>query len=98
MPSTRSAAGWTTAWTRPVGRPPGVVSRLEFEAERARVHYAGAAALLPAEDRRAMASAQVMAAVYRALLEELSRRRFPPGPRLRLSTARKLWVAARALL
>ena len=43
-----------------------------------------------------MASAEVMAAVYRALLDELERRAFPVGPRLRLSTPRKLWVAARA--
>ena len=41
-----------------------------------------------------MASAEVMAAVYRALLEELVRRAFPAGPRLRLSTPRKLWIAA----
>jgi len=79
-------------------RRPEVVALLEFEADRARAHYARAAALLPAEDRRAMASAEVMAAVYRSLLEELSRRTFPAGPRLRLSTARKLRVAAGALL
>ena len=45
-----------------------------------------------------MASAELMAAVYRALLEELRRREFPLGPRLRLSAPRKLWIAARALL
>jgi phytoene synthase len=81
----------------PRPRRPEVTALLEFEAGRAREHYARAAALLPAEDRRAMASAEVMAAVYRTLLEELSRRSFPPGPRLSLSTPRKLWVAARAL-
>jgi phytoene synthase len=70
---------------------------LIFEAERAREHYARAAALLPAPDRRAMAPAELMGAVYRTLLEELIRRRFPPGGRLRLSTPRKLWVAARTL-
>jgi phytoene synthase len=74
-----------------------VTALLQFEADRARQHYARADALLPAEDRRAMASAEVMAAVYRELLEELARRSFPVGPRLRLSTSRKLWVAARAV-
>jgi phytoene synthase len=78
-------------------RRPEVTALLRFQAERARAHYARAKALLPAEDRRAMASAEVMAAVYRALLAELERRSFPAGPRLRLSTPRKLWVAARAL-
>lgn len=79
-------------------RRPELLALLEFEAARARELYARAAARLPSEDRRAMASAEIMAAVYRSLLEELSRRRFPPGPRLCLSTARKLRVAARALL
>ena len=78
-------------------RRPEVTALLRFEAQRAREHYARAEALLPAEDRRAMASAEVMAGVYRTLLEELVRRSFPPGPRLRLSTPRKLWVAARTL-
>ncbi|HEV7499540.1 MAG TPA: presqualene diphosphate synthase HpnD [Vicinamibacteria bacterium] len=74
-----------------------VTSLLAFEGARASEHYARAAALLPPADRRAMASAEVMAAVYRALLDEMGRRGYPIGPRLRLSTARRLWVAARAL-
>jgi phytoene synthase len=78
-------------------RSPEVAALLRFEADRAREHYARAAALLPVEDRRAMASAELMAGVYRTLLEELVRRSFPPGPRLRLSTPRKLWVAARTM-
>ena len=78
-------------------RRPEVAALLRFEAERAREHYARAEALLPAEDRRSMASAELMAGVYRTLLDELVRRAFPPGPRLRLSTPRKLWVAARTL-
>ena len=81
-----------------VPRRPEVTALLGFQAERARDHYARAAALLPAEDRRAMVSAELMAAVYRALLDELRRRSFPVGPRLRLSTPRKLWIAARALV
>jgi phytoene synthase len=84
---------WSTA-NAPASRGAAL---LRFEAERAREHYARAEALLPAEDRRAMASAELMAGVYRTLLDELVRRSFPPGPRLRLSTPRKLWVAARTL-
>jgi len=84
------------AGTSPTRRPE-VTALLRFEAQRAREHYARAEALLPSEDRRAMASAEVMAGVYRTLLEELVRRSFPSGPRLRLSTPRKLWVAARTL-
>ena len=78
-------------------RRPEVTAMLRFEAQRAREHFARAAALLPAGDRRAMASAELMAAVYRTLLDELVRRSFPPGRRLRLSTPRKLWVAARTM-
>jgi phytoene synthase len=78
-------------------RRPEVAALLRFEAERAREHYARAESLLPAEDRRGMASAELMAGVYLALLDELVGRGFPPGPRLRLSTPRKLWVAARTL-
>ena len=82
------------------GPPPDAVRALmAFEGERARALYATARALLPAVDRRSMASAEVMAAVYRDLLEELARRGFPvSGPRLRLSRARRLWIAARTLL
>jgi hypothetical protein len=41
----------------------------------------------------------MMAAVYREILDELVRRGFPiAGPRLRLSTARKAWIALRALV
>ena len=78
-------------------RRPEVAALLRFEAERARAHYSRAEELLPGEDRRAMASAELMAGVYRSLLDELVRRSFPPGTRLRLSAPRKLWVAARTL-
>jgi phytoene synthase len=81
----------------PGPRPAPVQALLEFEAARAREHYARAASLLGAEDRHAMASAEVMAAVYRALLDELVRRSFPLAPRVALSKPRKLWVAALAL-
>jgi phytoene synthase len=72
---------------------------LGYQAERARQHYEQAQLLLPPEDRRSMLSAEMMAAVYREILDELVRRGFPiAGPRLRLSTARKAWIALRALV
>jgi len=79
-------------------RPPGLDGLLAFEAERARSHYAAAAAELPAVDRRAMLAAEMMAAVYRALLEEWSRRgRRIAGPRLSLNAPRKAWIALRTI-
>ena len=76
------------------GRRPGDL--LAFEAERTRGHYSEAKALLPAEDRRSMASAEVMGAVYRELLEEVARRGFPLRERVTLSRPRKAWIAARS--
>jgi 15-cis-phytoene synthase len=78
--------------------PENVRALLVFQAERAREHYTRAAAALPAADRRSLVSAQIMGAVYRALLEELVRRGFPQRPPLRLSRPRKLWLALRTLL
>ena len=68
-------------------------------AERARIHYDRAAALLPPEDRHALRPARAMGAIYRALLEELQRRGFPcfEGA-LRQSRPRRLGIAAAAWL
>jgi phytoene synthase len=72
---------------------------LAYQAERAREHYEAAAKLLPPEDRRAMTPAEMMAAVYRLLLDELGRRGYPiHGARLQLSRPRKAWAAFRALV
>jgi phytoene synthase len=71
---------------------------LGYQAERARQHYEAAQALLPPEDRRSMLPAEMMSAVYREILDELVRRGFPiAGPRLRLSRARKGWIAVRTI-
>jgi phytoene synthase len=81
------------------GPSPQLRLLLGYEAERAREHYDQARALLPPEDRRAMTSAEMMAAVYREILEELARNGFPiTGPRLRLSPVRKAWIALGALV
>lgn len=71
---------------------------LGYQAERAREHYEAARRLLPPEDRRSMTSAEIMSAVYREILDELTRRGFPvAGPRVRLSRPRKAWIALVAL-
>ena len=52
------------------------VALMEFQARRSHAFYTAAAALLPAEDRRAMVAAEIMAAVYRDLLRRIERDRF----------------------
>jgi phytoene synthase len=79
-------------------RPAGLPSLLAFEAERARSHYARAAALLPAGDRRSLLAAEIMGAIYRAVLEKWAARGHPVGgERVALTRARKLWIALRAV-
>jgi phytoene synthase len=80
-------------------RGPGIDALLAFEAGRARERYRRARERLPGEDRRSMLPAEIMAATYHELLEALARRGYPlAGPRLRLSTPRKLWIAARTVV
>lgn len=52
------------------------VRLMQFEAERAHAYFEKAAALLPGEDRRSMVGAQIMASIYRALLQQMERDRF----------------------
>jgi phytoene synthase len=67
---------------------------MEFQIDRALGFYAQAIAALPPADRRAQRAGLVMAAIYRALLDEiradgcrvLSRR-------TTLTPLRKLWIA-----
>ncbi len=80
-------------------RPAGLAPLLAFEADRARSHYAAAARLLPGPDRRSLAAAEIMGAIYRAVLESWAGRGYPVGgPRVKLGTLRKLWIAGRTLL
>jgi phytoene synthase len=79
-------------------RPAGLPELLAFEAERARSHYAAAARLLPERDRRSMLAAEIMGAIYRAVLEAWARRGHPVGgARTRLGKPRKLWIALRTV-
>jgi 15-cis-phytoene synthase len=52
------------------------VRLMEFQAGRARQFFAEAAAALPAEDRRAMAPAEIMGSVYRGLLRRIELDKF----------------------
>jgi phytoene synthase len=79
-------------------RPAGLPLLLAFESERARSHYAGAAALLPLRDRRSMLAAEIMGGIYRAVLDEWVARGHPVGgERVALTRAHKLWIAARTV-
>jgi len=79
-------------------RPAGLERLLAFEADRARAHYVAAASVLPERDRRSMLAAEIMGAIYRAVLEEWARRGHPVGgARVQLGRPRKAWLALRAV-
>lgn len=67
-----------------------------FQAARAREYYTKAQAHLPPEDRYSQRPGLIMAAIYRALLEEIERDEFRLlEHRVRLTPLRKLWIAWR---
>ena len=69
-------------------------SLMRFEAERAKAHYAQAMQALPGEDRRAQRPGLIMAAIYRALLDEIERDGFRVlAQRTSLTPVRKLFIA-----
>jgi phytoene synthase len=70
------------------------VHLMTFQIERAREHYAKALALLPAADRKAQRPGLVMAAIYRALLDEIEASGGKVlNQRIALTPIRKLWIA-----
>lgn len=74
----------------------GFNDMMRFQAERARSFYAQAFALLPDEDKRQQRPGLIMAAIYRALLDEIERDGFPVlTHRVSLTPLRKLWIAWR---
>jgi phytoene synthase len=67
---------------------------MQFQARRAQSLYDEAFALLPKEDRRAQRPGLIMAAIYRALLDEIERDGFHVlSQRISLTPLRKLWLA-----
>jgi len=75
------------------------VGLMQFEADRAEQYFQKAATVLPAEDRKAMVSAEIMASIYHALLRKMERDRFRVFERdYRLHKLSKIGHAARQLL
>jgi len=67
---------------------------MAFQHERAQAYYIKAFAALPAADRRAQRPGLIMAAIYRALLDEIRRDGFQVlHQRTSLTPIRKLWLA-----
>jgi phytoene synthase len=67
---------------------------MRFQVDRAQRAYDDAFALLPAEDKRAQRPGLIMAAIYRALLNEIERDGFHVlNQRISLTPIRKLWLA-----
>lgn len=72
---------------------------MQFQAGRAREHYARALAQLPAADRKAQRAGLMMAAIYQTLLDEIERDGFLVlDRRTSLPPARKLWLAVKTWL
>jgi phytoene synthase len=75
------------------------VALMRFQAERARKFHDDAMAALPAVDRRAQRPGLIMAAIYRALLEEIERDGFPVlSSRTSLTPLRNFWIAWKSWL
>ncbi|MBW8371788.1 MAG: presqualene diphosphate synthase HpnD [Thiobacillus sp.] len=78
---------------------PGFQALMQFQYERASAHYDSALAALPARARRAQRPGRVMAAIYRTLLDEIRRDKFPVlRARVALTPLRKLWLASKTWL
>jgi phytoene synthase len=72
------------------------VRLMRFQAERARRCYDEALDILPPEDRRAQRPGLMMAAIYRALLDEIAGGNYRVlQQRTALTPIRKLWIAWR---
>ena len=68
---------------------------MRFQADRTHAYYRAARAALPRADRRRLAAAEIMGVIYRALLRAIEARRFRVfDRRIRLSTPRRLALAA----
>lgn len=68
--------GYSTEELRQKRYNENFVRLMEFENERAKQFYGRAAAVLPKTDRHSMIAAEIMASVYRALLQRMERDRF----------------------
>ncbi|MDD4881973.1 MAG: presqualene diphosphate synthase HpnD [Gallionellaceae bacterium] len=100
LPEDEMAAFGVSAADLLQGRAGAGFQRLmEFQYQRASATYDEALALLPAGDRKGQRPGLVMAAIYRALLEQIRRDDFPVlSRRITLPTLRKLWLAGKTWL
>jgi phytoene synthase len=73
---------------------------LAFEAGRARTYYGRARAAMPLHDRKALVAAEIMAAIYLALLGQIERAGYNNvlSGRVRLSRRRQMIIALRTWL
>lgn len=73
---------------------PAVTALLERQATRARDQFQRAEAALPPEDARSLVAARIMGGIYRQLLDRIVAREYDVfGPRMRVPTLRKVWIA-----
>jgi 15-cis-phytoene synthase len=73
---------------------PAFEALMAFQVDRARAYHAKALATLPARDRRSQRPGLVMAAIYRALLDEIERDRYRVlDRRTHLTPLAKAWIA-----
>ncbi len=88
-----AAAGISSREPVEVLAHPALDRACTFVAERARSHFAAAAALMAGAPRRATKAPRLMARVYRHILERMSARGWrPPRERLRIGRARLIWI------
>ena len=73
---------------------PAFQALMAFQVDRARAYHARALAALPARDRRAQRAGLIMAAIYRALLDEIERDGYRVlDRRISLTPLAKAWIA-----
>jgi phytoene synthase len=91
------ACGYSEAELLRGERNNGFLRLMRRQAERARAHFAAAAAALPADDRPALVPAEVMAAIYRRLLERIEASGFAVfGRRIAVPRLTQIGLALRA--
>lgn len=76
-------------------RSPSVRGVLAYQAERARAYYARAQRSLPRADARRLVAAQIMGAIYKAILRRIERRDYDVFSSIvRIPRPRRAWIAA----
>jgi phytoene synthase len=88
--------GVTAASLLKLESSPELTSLMAEQVARARHWHAQAMTVLPAEDRRSQRPGLIMAAIYRALLDEIERDGYRVlQHRIALTPLRKLWIAVK---